>query len=702
MNNRKSPLALAVLAACSLPALAEEQAPAPAVLDEVTVVGTAETPKDFQVTRSSTATRTDTDLRDVPQTVAVVNQAVMQSQGVSTLREALRNVAGITFSAGEGGAIGDSINLRGFSARTDVFLDGFRDRSQTTRDTFFLESVEVLKGPSSMTFGRGTTGGVINQVSKKPEKTAFTEVGVSVGTEALYRATVDINQPLSETAALRLNLMGHRAESTRDIVENQRWGVAPSLRFGIGQTLEVTFDYLHQEANDIPDYGLPFYNGRPLNVDKDKFYGLAGDWHDQVTDNATVRVQAKLSPTLTLRNSTQFGRSEVAAAPSVPKTDNGSVIKRERKDRVLDDSSLYNQTELVAKFATGGVKHVLLTGVEVGQEESDRVTFTGQTIPNTSASSPDPYATPTGARKVDKSTDADADSVAVYVQDQLALTEQWKLIAGLRHDRFAADMKETAANGAVTRREHTDKMLSQRAGVIYQPSETDSYYLSYGTSFNPSAEALSLSDKNQALDPEENRSYELGAKWLLLDGALGVNTAAFRIEKTNMRTPSTFGGTDEVLDGEARVDGVELELNGRVNEHVQLLASAVHMNPEISKSRATQNATINGATVAVPLQGKDPANSPHHAASFWTTYTLGAWEFGAGANYVGARFGNNANTNKVDGDTRIDATVAYVQPSWELRMNGKNLSDAYNFDQVSGRAVPAAGRQWQLSGRYKF
>lgn len=467
MNNRKSPLALAVLAACSLPVLAEESAPAPAVLDEVTVVGTVDAAKDFQVSRSRTATRTDTDLRDVPQTVAVVNQAVMQSQGVSTLREALRNVAGITFSAGEGGAIGDSINLRGFSARTDVFLDGFRDRSQTTRDTFFLESVEVLKGPSSMTFGRGTTGGVINQVSKRPEsKKAFTEVGVTVGTDELYRATVDINQPLSDTAAARVNVMGHRADSTRNITENQRWGVAPSLRFGIGQPVQVSVDYLHQEANDVPDYGLPFYNGRPLDVSQDKFYGLAGDWHDQTTDAVTLRVQAKLSPTLTLRNSTQYGRSQVDAAPSVPATSNGSTITRSRKDRELDDNTLYNQTELVAKFATGSVKHVLLSGLELGQEESDRVNFTGQTIPSTTASNPDPYASVGGSRQWNGGTEADADSAAVYVQDQIALNAQWKLIAGLRQDRFAAEVKETAANGTVTRREHTDNMLSKRAGVI--------------------------------------------------------------------------------------------------------------------------------------------------------------------------------------------------------------------------------------------
>lgn len=696
MNNRKSPLALAVLAACSLPVLAEEVAPAPAVLEEVTVVGSADAKKDFQVTHSSTATRTDTDLRDVPQTVAVVNKAVMQSQGVSSLRDALRNVAGITFSAGEGGAIGDSINLRGFSARTDVFLDGFRDRSQTTRDTFFLESVEVLKGPSSMTFGRGTTGGVINQVSLKPELKAFTEVGVTVGTEELYRATLDINQPLSDTAAARVNVMGHRAESTRDITENQRWGVAPSLRFGIGQPVEVSLDLLHQEGNDIPDYGLPFYNGRPLNVDQDKFYGLAGDWHDQTTDNATLRIKAKLSPTLTLRNSTQYGQSEVDAAPTVPATTNGSTITRSRRDRELDDKTLYNQTELVTKFATGSVKHVLLTGLELGQEESDRTNYTGQTIPATTASNPDPYAPVGGSRKRNGGTDADADSAAIYVQDQLALSAQWKLIAGLRQDRFAAEVKETAANGTVTRRKHTDNMRSERAGVIYQPSDTDSYYLSYGTSFNPSAESLTLSDRTKAVDPEENRSYEIGAKWLLLGGALGVNTAAFRIEKTNMRIPSPFGGTSDVLDGEVRVDGAELELNGRLNEHWQLLASAVVMAPEIVKG------SQNVSNVPVSISGNDPLNAPHHAASLWSTYTLGAWEFGAGANYVGSRFGNNLNTTKVDGDSRLDATVAYVQPTWELRLNGKNLSDADNFDQVSGRAVPAAGRQWQLSGRYKF
>lgn len=700
------------------------QAQAETTLPEVKVRG--QTPRDdYSPASSSVGSPTPALLRDIPQTVNVINQAVMEAQSASSLTDALRYVPGITVSAGEGGQIGNNINLRGFSARTDLFLDGMRDRGQVARDVFFLEAVEVLKGPSSMLFGRGSTGGIINQVSKRPGLAPLTDVSGTIGTDNYRRATLDLNRPLSDTSAFRLSALAHDADSTRDVVEVKRLGIAPSLRFGIGTPTEVTLSALLQQNREIPDYGFPLVTesgpgsvAKPINAPADRFYGYSDDHFDQDIGIFGARLQHRISPTLTLRNQTQLSGCKVVASPTplgtVSVIGGGTptlgtpleLLNAERRDRnrEIDDASLFNQTELASRFHTGSVQHTLTTGLELGADDyhEDRYTWTPTNLPvnlGSPASVPRP-----GTRFLSRTTDTTAETFAVYANDRLDLDERWKLIGGLRWDRFRAETEEANFNAAGTTtaertESKTDTMLSTRAGVIYQPSDSRSYYVSYGTSFNPSAEAVSQSARTASLDPEKSRSYEAGAKWDLLRGNLQLNAAVFRVEKTNARVPDPLTGL-QILAGKLRVDGAEIGLVGRITPAWQVLAGYTLLDGETVESPELGT----GSNAGIPAEGKTLLNTPRHSASVWTTYRFAqSWEAGAGAVHVSDRYLNDFETALTDAYTRLDATLAYRQPKYELRLSLLNLGDEQYFETASsGRAVPAEGRKALVTLSYRF
>ena len=729
-HGRSRPALLPLTAALACLTFAPEAAPAqPGVEPEATLPEVkirAQPPGDEYAPGVSTVGgKVPTLVRDIPQAVTIITRPVMDAQSASSLVNALRYVPGITISAGEGGQIGDNINLRGFSARTDLFLDGIRDRGQARRDTFFLDAIEVLKGPSSMLFGRGSTGGVINQVTKRPTLAPLNEAAVTLGTDSYRRATIDINQPLSDTSAFRISALAHDADSTRDVVEARRFGVAPSLRFGIGTPTEVRFFALLQRNREIPDYGFPLLpsNGpgsvrMPVNAPPERFYGYSDDHFDQDIGLLGATIEHKVSTHLTLRNQTQLSRNTTDAQPtplgavtavgggtatlSTP-LENLNALRQDR-DRRVKDSSLVNQTDLIAKFATGGVRHTLISGIEMGIERSDtdRNTWVPMNLPvnlGNPVTGPRP-GTPFPSQK----TDTSADSIAAYVNDQAEIGERWKLVGGLRWDRFGADTTQVNYNAAGTVTSSTslsqvDRMLSTRAGVMYQPTDAQSYYVSYGTSFNPSAEAISQSATTANLDPEKNRSYEAGAKWDLLAGNLLLNTAVFRIEKTNAREPDPVTGA-QVLAGKVHVDGAELGVVGRITHAWQIFGGYTFLDGTIVKSGQIGT----GADAGISAQRKTYANTPRHSASLWSTYRFaGAWEAGAGAVYVSKRYLNNFETALSDAYTRVDATLAYLQPKYDLRLNLFNLTDSFYFETASaGRAIPAEGRKVLLTFTYRM
>ncbi|MGC1551085.1 MAG: TonB-dependent siderophore receptor [Rhodanobacter sp.] len=660
---------------------------------------------------SSIGAKMPTALRDIPQSVVVVNRDLLDAQGATSFQDALRNVPGITIGGAEGGQIGNNINLRGFTARTDIYLDGFRDPGQYYRDTFDLSAIEVLKGPSSMMFGRGSTGGVINQVSKEPELKAFGTISATVGSDDRYRTTADFNQPLSDTSAARLNVYGQDMHSTRDVTKNQDFGIAPSLRFGIGTPTQITLSALIQRNHDMPDYGLPPINGRPANVNHDNWYGLTDDRTNQSVNSFNARIEHSFSSDVSLRSQLQYSdyttnaretaaNSVVTAAGVTLNKTAGNptnlplqdlFVQLASHDRVIHDKLLDSQTDLVTKFNTGSFDHTLITGMELAHETYNNQAYTRNGLPLLSLLNPVQESTPANVTTtVGNYAKSSANTAAVYANDTMKLNDQWMVVAGLRRDRFAADITNSVSLPGYARQ--TVYFTSVRGGVIYQPSEAQSYYASYGTSFDPSLETLTVTNGTQDLPPEKNRSYEIGGKWNLLDDTLQLTSALFNLEQTNARTQTSSG--EYVLDGNIRVRGAEFGATGHLTEHWQLFSGYTYMNAKVVKA-------LDGT------QGNVPANTPRNTATAWSTYTFaGNWEAGGGATYMSQRYAANTDVVSVGGYTRWDATLAYHQPRYDVRLNVLNLTNKKYFDALiqsdGGRSVPGIGRTEMVTFTYKI
>ncbi|MCY0856618.1 TonB-dependent receptor [Cupriavidus sp. D39] len=744
--NRRTPIATALLALFATPVvtLAQTVATAPArqpatTLQEVVVQG-GRANDDYNAVKNSVS-KLPEELRDIPQSVTVVNKALIDAQGGTSLADALRNVPGITIGAAEGGQIGNSINLNGFSARTDIYLDGFRDRGQYYRDVFALESVEVLMGPSSMLFGRGSTGGVINQVTKKPSLKAATEVTGSVTTNGLVRATADYNTPTGETSAFRIAAMAQDGKaSTRDQTTVKDFGLAPSWRLGIGTPTEITLSALVQHNEDMADYGFPAINGHPVNVDRKTAYGFNDDRTIQDVAALNATVDHKFSPNLRLRNQTQFNYVNTNARETAPNAV-GTVgakgftaltttslpldalsVRLQSHDRHIRDYSIFNQTELTAKFDTGPVKHTVLVGAEIGHDGYDNQNYyrngacngvalnaaaTATAAAGTSGyAACEPLVNPTYGNSpanapstVGNRQGASANTLAAYINDSVEFSKQWKMVAGLRYDRYLASITNsvnstnTRGSTVLSSADQTVNFTSVRLGGIWQPTEAQSYYVSYGTSFNPSLEQLVGTVGQQNLDPEKNKSYEVGGKWDLMGGDLSLTSAAFQITKDNAR--SQIDATTYSLAGKIRVRGFRAGATGRITSKWQVFAGYTFLDADI----------VNG--IAAGTQGMTPANTPKHTATAWTSYAvLPNWEVGGGAFYMSQRYANNTDTVQVGGYVRWDGMIAYHQPKYDVRLNLFNVFDKKYFDALipsdGGRSVPGTGRTAMLSVVYRM
>ncbi|SEB11361.1 TonB-dependent receptor [Paraburkholderia sartisoli] len=729
---RTTPLAAAILAVFATPLYAQttaqpaQSAPtattdtaASNTLPAVKVTGQADNSNDFQPEKSSVGAKVPTALRDIPQAAVVVPKAVLQSQAATSFSDALRNVPGVTLGAAEGGQIGNNINLRGFTARTDIYLDGFRDRGQYYRDTFNLESIDVLYGPSSLYFGRGSTGGVINQVSKEPTLKRRADVSVQAGTHDRYRTTVDLNQPITDTAAVRINAFGQDLGSSRDVMKNKDYGIAPEVKFGIGTPTEITLSALIQHNRDQVDYGVPSVNGHPAPVNRGTFYGFTDDRTMQDVQQFSARIQHRFNENLTLRNQTQIAHystearetnaASVLTGPLASSTalSNGNYttlplsslyVKLQGKDRNINDHSLYNSTDLEAKFNTGFLKHDVITGVDLSHETYSNQSFTATTpgLPsNTLAVVPlmDPTYTARPANVKEVATnlaESSANGIGLYLNDTISLGEHWKVVGGVRWDRYEASINNSInAPGYATQ---TNFFTSVRGGIIYQPTDWQSYYVSYGTSFDPSLEALTLTNGQQNLPPEKNRSYEIGSKWDLLGGGLSVTQSLFDIEKTNARTQDATGNYQ--LDGNIRVRGYQLGLAGHITKKWQVFGGYTYMDGEVREA-------LDGTA------GNTPANTPRNMLTLWTTYDFTPhWQVGGGPVYTSARYAANNNTVSVGGYTRWDAMAAYHAKKYDVQFNVLNFTDKKYYDALipsdGGRAVPGLGRTFLATLNYRF
>jgi catecholate siderophore receptor len=652
-------------------------------------------------------------LVDTPQSIDVIPARILAEQGVTTLRDAVRNVAGISLAAGEGGSQGDNLTIRGFSARNDIFIDGMRDFGSYYRDPFNQDAVQVLKGPSSVTFGRGSTGGVVNQASKTPHLTPALAGTVSLGTDDTRRVTLDVDRPvpaLGDGAAVRLNIMAHDAHvAGRDQAENRRFGLAPSLSLGLGTPTRVTLSYFHQSGDDTPDYGIPWLFDGPAPVDRSAYYGFkAGNFLRTDADIASARVEHDFGGAVSVTNqvrvasysrAAQITEAKIAGAVT-PATPLDSLIVARNQIAVSSvESLLQNQLDATVRFRTGAVAHTLVTGIELGRETSDptRPAFTG--VPTTSLLHPDEGQPFSGTSSIASSVRASAVSAGAYALDTVSFGSRLDVIGGARWDRFDAAYAQSVAPATAFAR--ADAMPSWRGAVVYKPAPAASVYADYGTSFNPSAEALSLGASTANTPPESNRTYEVGAKWEL-PRRLSVRGAMFRTDKTNAREPDPNNPLQNVLSGEQRVNGVEVEADGHITRRWQILSSYAFMDATLVKSAAFPDAV-----------GAELANVPRHAFNAWSTFDL-PWRLqaGGGVRYVGRR--TASTTVPLDPSTGLvkalpgywTASAMAKRPlthSLDLQLNIENLTDAYYFDQLHpGHIVPGAGRSALLGLAFKF
>ncbi len=658
-------------------------------------------------------------LRDVPQTITVISKEVIEEQGATTLRDVLRNVPGLTISAGEGGTpAGDNLTLRGFSARNDIFVDGARDLGPQSRDPFNLEQVEVTKGPDSAHSGRGAAAGMINLVSKSPLLSSAYGFTLNLGTDRTKRLTGDISVPLArigagEHTAARLNFVLHESGvAGRDVVEYRRWGIAPSIAFGLGTPTRVTFSYYKLNQDNISDYGIPWvpstntaltdYQDQPAPVPRSTFYGFRDRDHEKLTsDIATAKVEHDFGDTFTLRSQLRFGRStrdSIATPPRFASNDS-TVINREMRSWLTADDIWDDQTDLTGRFRTGTVGHAVVAGLAVTREDNERRTRTADTV-TTTLLNPNPDDPFTG-EITDGAIVANVvgDSVAAYAFDTISLGRMVQLSGGARYDYFDAGGRDLTGKDVA----HIDRMLSWRGGIVFKPRTSGSIYATYATSLSPSLEGLTYGTGDVALKPEKTYTFEAGTKWEVFRDRILLSLAGFRVDKTNARTPALVaGGPTQVLDGEQRVLGAEVSASGRIRRAWNLLVGYTFLDSKILRSNTGIAPSI---FPTLPDEGHSLQNTPKHSANVWTTYET-PWRLsvGAGMRLVDERFGNNANTRRVPSYWTADAMASCpVGDRVDLRLNLYNLNNAYYFDRLGGgHLIPGPSRSANVSVGFKF
>jgi len=654
------------------------------------------------VTDSVSMTKFTEPLIDTPQTIAVVPAFVVKDEGVTTLRDTLRNVPGISLAAGEAGAQGDNLTIRGFTARNDIFLDGIRDFGSYYRDSFNYEQVDVLEGPAGVQFGRGSTGGVVNQESKVPTVQQFAHVEAQFGTDGTKRVTADLNSHELDAlggTAFRLNAMGQMGGvAGRPFAEIRRFGVAPSVSVGLNTKTRATLSYLHLQDWDTPDYGVPWLNNTvaPGPI-RHNYYGFPNEnYLDTNDDIMTLRAEHEFSPNLnlhTIARAANYPRQAqitepqicsnapasvpvggiVASLPTLsvnPKlpctftaASNPSIIpvNRNQIQTKSVEGDLWDQTEVTARFKVLGIPNSLAAGVEGGQEISNPIrssyTINGlNTVPSTFLQNPNTGQPFSGIQYVSSIVHTKSESVGVYFVDTLRLGRLFELSGGVRWDRFDTGYNlwqpTPPAGGTVTAPvapiSRVDEQPSYRAAFVYKPSSHGSVYFDYGTSFNPAAESLSLSIglANSSAAPEENESYEAGVKWSFLNERLLTEGSWFRTEKDNARETDPTNSNNIVAAGNQLVKGVQFSVVGRLPEGMDIVAGYAYLDSAVIYSKFFPT------SVGYPL-----ANVPKQTFNLFVTHRL-PWRLtaGAGSNYVASR--------------TASSTVPYVPTGYAPNPNG--------------------------------
>ena len=692
----------------------------------------------YKIDRSSNGKFTE-EVRDTPKSITIIPKEVIEDVGATTFRDIARTTPGVTLGTGEGGnAFGDRIFIRGFEARNDIYIDGMRDPGVSSREVFAIEQIEIVKGPSSAFMGRGTTGGSVGLQSKRPQfGNDFTVAELTGGTDNLLRGTVDANFQLGETVGLRVNGLYHTADTPgRDHVDSERWGGAAALEWRLSDAFKVEADYYHFRLDGMSDYGHPFdpATQEPYAVNADNFYGAVGrDFLKNGADIGTVALEWEPTGAVTLRSQSRYGEvfnRYVVSVPRAPRTATADdaangfaigelVVDTGTPQRNASTRYFSNITSLTAEFMTGGIEHTLVVGGEYAHEKitNRRYAFPtfvenegGQQIGTPSGFTrslfdPDPvlgYSIPAQVDTNAAPSVTTVESVSLFLLDTIKLSPQWEILLGGRYDTF--DIKATGASRGTAFAASSDvDFFNWQTSLLYKPVEAVSLYASFATSSNPSGEQLDSTSPTyggilgvENLEPERNKSYEIGAKWEMAGGHLLLTAAAFRIDKTNAREQTTPGVYELV--GKLRSEGFELGVNGNLTPRWALFGGYTYLDAKIR----------NSADAA--LDGTRFANVPRHNISLLTSYAVThRFTLGGQAYYRSRIYGGTtgAGTASVPGYWKFDAVARYqLANNIQLRGNVLNIFDQRYYDAIYRSGTPfsyvAPGRSATLSVEVTF
>ena len=674
----------------------------PADLDALQVIGQRYLPV-YSVRTTRSATRTDTRLVDVPQSITVVTDKLAADQAMTSLADTFRYMPGIGTAQGEGNR--DTPVLRGNSSTADFFVDGVRDDVQYIRDIYNLERAEALKGPNALVFGRGGVGGVLNRVTRQADGQARRAATLQFGAGNRRRGTMDFGTGVGDSAGFRLNAMLEDSGSFRDGVSLKRHGINPTFGTGLGENTRLHLSYERFDDERVADRGVPSLGGRPLDTDPSTFFGDPARSPVRATvDALDVRLEHAFAGGATLRNHLRLADYDKFYQNVFPGPVNAAArtVSITAYNQATQRRNMFNQTDLVWDVGTGAVRHTLLAGTEFGRQVTDNLRLTGYfgAPGSTTTTVHVPLSNPrTGAPLEFRPSASDADNHGVaevasaYLQDQVALGERWQAIVGLRYDDFQVELRNNR-NGQVLR--SRDGLLSPRAGLVFKPVDAVSLYASYSMSYLPRAgeQLASLTASTAALDPESFRNRELGAKWDIRPD-LAATLAVYRLDRGNVVVPDPSDATRSLLvDGQVS-KGAELGLAGRITDAWQLMGGYAWQDGEIT---ATQSA-------AAPA-GNRLAQLPRHSASLWNRYDFSP-RFGIGLGIVhrGAIYANVDNAVSLPGFTRFDGALYWtLNPSLQLQLNVENLADTRYFSSAhnNNNITPGAPRSAWVSLNLRY
>lgn len=660
----------------------------------------------YSVPRTRTATKTDTPLRNVPQAVSVVTDAQIRDQSMQSMADVVRYVPGVQMAQGEGHR--DAPILRGNASTSDFFVDGMRDDVQYLRDLYNVERVEVLKGPSGMIFGRGSSGGLINRVTKQANWVDGNELGLTYGSWDNRRITGDFNQAVNDRLALRVTTLYEDSNSFRDYGELERWAINPTASFALNDATLVEVGYEHFEDQRTVDRGLPSYTkpghsrGEPLKVNDSSFFGSPDDSYSSAEVNAlNSRITHQFANGATLVNQTRYADYDKFyqnVYPSSAYNASTNKVSLGAYNNDTDRTNLINQTDLTLLGNVLGFDHTLLVGAELSRQDTKNFRESG--FFNAAGTLSKVSVTPQGSVYQGPvyfrhtSSDADnksvADTAALYLQDQIELSEQWEALLGVRYDNFKVDVDDYKG-GAHTKLSSSDDLFSPRAGLIYKPLSNLSIYTSYSLSYVPRAgeQLASLSASNRTLDPEEFTNREIGAKWDISE-RLAATVAVYQLDRSNVAVADPSNPSRSILVDGQRMKGLELGLSGKVTDAWQVTGGYAYQDSEIQTA---------------DFAGNEIAQVPQDSFSLWNRYDFNSqWGAGLGVIYQTDVFAASDNKVVLPSFTRVDAALYYtVSPQLSLQLNVENLLDeeyyasAHNNNNITPGAPLALGLSANVS-----